>query len=165
VDAYTTALNLLSRRELSSRQLRDRLTRRKFSRDEVDAALERLIRDRTVDDRRVALAYARMEASIKGRGKRRVVQAVQRLGIDPDIAEDAVNEVFVEVDEATLFEKALERRLKGRSIADLDEKGRARIVRQLAGQGFSEGRETAMMKKANTNGTAKQSHVEKRRPW
>ena len=140
MDAYTTALNLLSRRELSARQLRERLARRKFTREEVDATLDRLVRDRTVDDRRVALAYARMEASIKGRGKRRVVQAVQRLGIDADIAEEAVNEVFVEVDEAVLFDKALEKRLKGRSIADLDEKGRARIVRQLAGQGFDPSR-------------------------
>ena len=136
MDAYTTALTLLARRELSTRQLRDRLVRRKFDADDIQAVVERLTRDRTLDDRRVAVAFARLEASIKGRGKRRVVQAVQRLGIDAGVAEEAVDEVFGELDEGALFERALERRLKGAAVRDLDEKSRARIVRHLVGQGF-----------------------------
>ena len=103
----------------------------------VAETVDRLTRDRTLDDRRVAVAMARMEASIKGRGKRRVLQAVQRLGISADIAEDATNEVFGELDETALFEKALARRLKGAKVADLDPKARARITRQLIAQGFS----------------------------
>ena len=137
MDAYTTALTLLSRRELSAKQLRDRLKRRKFAPDDIDATINRLIRDRTVDDLRVARAFARMESSIKGRGKRRVLQAVQRLGIDSGTAEDAVNEVFGEVDEDALLQRALEKRLKGHSVDELDDKARARIIRQLVGQGFS----------------------------
>jgi regulatory protein len=136
MDAYTTALTLLARRELSTRQLRDRLVRRKFDADDIQAVVERLTRDRTLDDRRVAVAFARFEASIKGRGKRRVVQAVQRLGVDSGVAEEAVDEVFEEIDEGALFERALERRLKGTAVRDLDEKSRARIVRHLVGQGF-----------------------------
>jgi regulatory protein len=134
--AYVAALHLLSRRELSARQLRERLLRRQFDAADIDAALDRLIRDRTVDDRRVARAAARMEASIKGRGKRRVLQAVQRLGVDADVAQEAVNEVFGEVDEAALLERALERRLRGQSVADLDHAGRARIARHLVARGF-----------------------------
>ena len=137
MDAYTTALTLLSRRELSAKQLRDRLKRRKFAPDDIDATINRLIRDRTVDDLRVARAFARMESSIKGRGKRRVLLAVQRLGIDSGTAEDAVNEVFGEVDEDALLQRALEKRLKGHSVEELDEKARSRIIRQLVGQGFS----------------------------
>jgi regulatory protein len=137
MDAYTTALTLLSRRELSCHQLRQRLARRKFDNDEIENAVQRLVNDRTLDDRRVALAYARMEASVKGRGKRRVLQAVQRLGVDADVAQDAINEVFGELDEESLFARALERRLKGASVHDLDERARSRLVRQLVGQGFS----------------------------
>ena len=137
MSCYTTALTLLSRRELSAKQLRERLARRKFAPDDIDATLGRLIADRTVDDRRVALAFARMEASIKGRGKRRVVQAVQRLGVSAEIAADAVREVFGDLDEDALLAAALDKRLKGRSVADLDDKARARVIRQLVGQGFS----------------------------
>ena len=61
-DSYTAALTLLSRRELSSTQLRQRLARRKFSPHEIEDVVPRLTRDGTLDDRRVALASARVEA-------------------------------------------------------------------------------------------------------
>ena len=136
MSCYTTALSLLSRRELSTKQLRERLARRKFDSEEIETTLRRLTADRTVDDRRVALAFARMEASIKGRGRRRVVQAVQRLGVSADIAEDAVREVFGDLDEDALLGRALDKRLRGRTVDQLDDKARARLIRQLVGQGF-----------------------------
>jgi regulatory protein len=136
MDAYLTALTLLSRRELSTRQLRDRLARRKFSPDQIDAALERLTRDRTVDDRRVAVAAARIEATVKGRGRHRVAQSLQRLGVSAEVARTAIDDVFSEIDEADLLERALDRRLKGVSPRDLDARARARVVRHLVSRGF-----------------------------
>ena len=137
MDAYSTALHLLSRRELSVRQLRDRLSRRQFAAAEIDAAIVRLTRDGTVDDRRVARAVARTEASIRGRGRRRIVLAIQRLGISADVAEDAVHEVFDDVDEGALLARAIDKRLRGAVVADLDDKARARLIRQLVAQGFA----------------------------
>jgi regulatory protein len=136
VDAYTTALTLLSRRELSTRQLRDRLARRKFEPIEINEVIDRLTRDRTLDDRRVALASARLEASIRRRGKRRVLQQVQRLGISGDVAKAAVDEVFSEINEQAILDHAIARRLRGTTVDTLDAKGIARIVRGLVSQGF-----------------------------
>jgi len=136
-DAYTVALTLLSARELSESQLRTRLKRRKLDADDIEAALSRLKADRTLNDRRVATAIARMESTIKHRGRARVIQKIRQAGIDGDIAQDAVSEVFSEeVDEQALLERAFERRLRGKSPRDLDDKGRARIVRGLTAQGF-----------------------------
>ena len=78
-----------------------------------------------------------MEAAIKGRGRRRVIQQVQRLGISADVAKSAVDEVFDEVDEAALLERALAKRLKGASVTTLDRAAKARIVRGLVSQGFA----------------------------
>jgi regulatory protein len=136
-DAYTIALTLLSARELSERQLRTRLTRRELDPGQIDDAVKRLLEDGTLNDRRVALAAARMESAIRHRGRARVLQRIRQLGIDSAIAESAVNEVFEEVDEAALLDRALERRLRGRAARDLDEHARARIVRGLAAQGFA----------------------------
>jgi regulatory protein len=136
-DAFTVALKLLSIRELSETQLRSRLTRRKLDPDDIDTAITRLRSDGTLNDRRVALALARMESAIKHRGRARVIQKVRQAGIDGDIAADAVREVFEDVDENALLDRALERRLRGKSPRDLDERGRARVVRALAAQGFS----------------------------
>jgi len=135
-DAYIVALTLLSARELSEAQLRTRLKRREFEADVIDAAVARLKEDRTLDDRRVALAVARMESAIKHRGRSRVIQKIRQAGIDSDTAEDAVQEVFEEVDENALLDRALERRLRGKAPKELDDKGRARVVRGLVAQGF-----------------------------
>ena len=136
-DAYTVALTLLSARELSESQLRARLARRKLDPDDIDAAIRRLTADGTLDDRRVARALARMESSIRHRGRARVIQKIRQAGIRDDVADEAVGEVFQDVDEDDLLERALDRRLRGHAVGDLDERGRARIVRALAAQGFS----------------------------
>jgi regulatory protein len=128
---------LLSARELSETQLRARLKRRKIDADDIDAAVSRLKADRTLNDRRVATAIARMESSIKHRGRARVIQKIRQAGIDPDTADDAVREVFEEVDETELLDRAFDRKMRGKTAKELDEKGRARIVRSLVGQGFS----------------------------
>jgi regulatory protein len=133
--AYTAALTLLSRRELSTSQLRTRLARRKFDGQDIEEAIARLSKDRRLDDRRVAVAAARMGAA-RRRGRRRVLQRVQQLGISESVAREAVNEVFDDIDESALLEAALERKLKGADRRTLDEKARARIVRSLVAQGF-----------------------------
>ena len=137
--AFHVALTLLSGRELSERQLRERLTRRKCEAEDIDAAVERLRGDGTLNDRRVALAVARRESVIRHRGRVRVLQKIRELGIDESIADAAVDEVFGDIDEHELLDRALERRLKGQSVADLDDKARARIVRGLLAQGFQTG--------------------------
>src|SRR6476620_7820652 len=111
--AYVAGLTLLARRELAQAQLRARLVKRQFDPDEVDAAVERLRRERALDDRRTALACARTEVRLKHRGRARVARQVEALGIARDIAREAVAEVFAEIDETELLEQALDRRLRG----------------------------------------------------
>ncbi len=127
---------MLSSRELSESQIRTRLKRRECDPDDIEAAITRLKADRTINDRRVALALARMESAIKHRGRSRVLQRIRQAGIADDTAEDAVREVFEEVDENALLDRAFERRLRGKQPKELDEKGRARIIRGLVAQGF-----------------------------
>ena len=136
MDAYTVALTLLSARELSEAQLRTRLKRRQHDADDIDAAVEKLKHDGTLNDRRVAMAVGRMETVIRGRGRARAVQKIRQAGIDGDTADEAVREIFAEVDEEALLDQAIARKLRGTAAKDLDDKGKARIVRSLAGQGF-----------------------------
>ncbi len=127
---------MLSARELSEAQLRTRLKRREFDAAEIDEAISRLNADRTLNDRRVALAIARMESAIKHRGRSRVLQKIRHAGIADDTAEEAVREVFEEVDEEAMLDRAFERRLRGKTPRELDDKGRAKVIRGLVAQGF-----------------------------
>jgi len=135
-DAYITALTMLSARELSEAQLRTRLKRRELDAAEIDEAISRLKADRTLNDRRVALAIARMESAIKHRGRSRVLQTIRQAGIDDDTAQQAVQAVFEEVDEDAMLDKAFERRLRGTAPKELDDRGRAKVIRGLVAQGF-----------------------------
>jgi regulatory protein len=139
MDAYTLALGWLARRELSVRQVRDRLARRNIASGLIDDAITRLTADRTLDDRRVALAAARTGAAVHRRGRRRVLQHLHQLGIDRETADAAVAEVFGDIDESALLDQAIVRSLRGRETTALDRKSVARVVRRLVGQGFEPG--------------------------
>ena len=143
--AYVVGLTLLARRELAEAQLRERLARRKFEKDDVDAAVARLRRERAIDDRRTAVACARTEMRLKHRGRARVVRQIEALGIARDTARDAVAEVFAEVDETELLQQALDRRLRhGMDVSD--PAVFRRVHRYLLGQGFDPGRVTALLR-------------------
>jgi regulatory protein len=145
-DAYITGLRMLARRELSEAQVRQRLTRKQFEPDAIDAAVERLRNDRALDDRRTALACARTEANVKRRGRLRVLRQVESLGIDRDIARTAVAEVFADVDEDAAIDSAIDRRLRASEGAPTPADLR-RVQNYLLRQGFDAGKVNAAIRK------------------
>ena len=140
--AYHVALRLLARRELSTGQLRDRLTRRELPSSEVEAAIARLTHERAVDDTRTALAYARRAAEVKLRGQSRTRREIEALGIAPEIARRAVAEVFDEVDEESVLTRAIAKRLDGRIR---DRAQFRRLYQTLLRQGFPPDRVAAAL--------------------
>jgi len=137
--AYLEALKLLGRRELSERQVRDRLVRRGHEPEAIEDAVSRLKAERAIDDRRVAEAIARTETTIKRRGKLRVKRQIEQAGIAPEVARHALDTVFGDLDDADLLQAALNRRLRGdRPIAN--DREFQRLYRYLAAQGFESDR-------------------------
>ncbi len=136
--AYVVGLKLLATRELAEAQLRERLARRHFEPDDVDAAVARLRAERALDDARTAGAYARTEASLRGRGRLRVLRRLQSMGIAPDVARTAVTDAFSDLDDTQRIERALARRLRRGETLE-NPKVAARIHRYLLAQGFGAG--------------------------
>ena len=126
---------MLGRRELSEAQVRQRLTRKQYSPDDIDAAVSRLKDERAIDDARTAAAIARTETGVKRRGRFRVKRKIESAGISSATAARAVGEVFQDVDEDALIAAALDKRLRGRGSID-DDREFARLYRYLVGQGF-----------------------------
>jgi len=133
--AYVDGLKMLARRELSEKQVRERLARKGHEREAIDDAIARLHEERALDDTRVAGAIARTETSIRRRGKLRVQMQIQRAGIDKSVAKRAVDEVFGAIDDDALIEASLNKRLRGRDTI-ADDREFQRLYRYLAGQGF-----------------------------
>ena len=143
--AYTVALTLLARRELSTRQIRQRLARRGFDRDAVDEAVAQLTSERALDDVRTAGAIARTELKLHGRGRARVLRSLHAAGIASDLAATAVDEAFASIDVDGLLLACLDKRLRpGSAIAD--EREMLRLFRYLVSQGFEPERVLALLR-------------------
>jgi regulatory protein len=145
--AYLDGLRLLGRRELSASQLRARLLDREHPSEEVDAAVAHLLETGALDDGRVARAFARTAAKVKGRGRLRVLRELHAMGIAKEVAAEALAEVFGDLDERTLIAQALQKKLRGRprgaSAAE-----NARLYPYLMRQGFSPAGIVAALRKA-----------------
>jgi regulatory protein len=135
VSAYLDGLKMLGRRELSERQVRQRLARKDYSQDEIDEAVARLREERAINDQRVAEAIARTETGIRKRGKIRVRLQLERAGIAKDTARQAIDDVFEGIDAHALLEASLRKRLRGRETIE-DDREFQRLFRYLVGQGF-----------------------------
>ena len=136
MDAYQDALKMLARRELPVEGVRARLLDREHARQDVEAAIARLLETGALDDGRVARAHARTAAGVKGRGRLRVIRELLAMGISQETAAAAVAEVFGELDERALIARALQKKLRGRPrVTDAAE--RARLYQYLMRQGFT----------------------------
>src|SRR5258707_4753018 len=136
---YIDGLKMLGRRELSERQVRQRLAGKEYSQDDIDEAVARLREERVINDRRVAEAIVRMETGIRKRGKVRVRLQLEKAGIAKDTARAAIDSVFEAIDDDGLLEASLRKRLRGRE-AIADDREFARLFRYLIGQGFESDR-------------------------
>ena len=124
---------MLARRELSAAQVRERLERKGFGRDQVEPALRRLRRAGALDDRRAAHALAHRSAHVRMHGRLRAVREIERRGIDRELAARAVDEAYRGIDEDALIARALARRRRGQVESGAE---RRRLHRYLVRQGF-----------------------------
>jgi len=133
--AWAAGVRALARRELSVRQLRERLGRTGWSGASIDAAIGRLTASGALDDARVARALARTRAGVKRQGRERVMREIQALGVARDVARAAFDDVFGTLDEQALLQRALDARLRGR-VTLSDPAARRRLMAALVRQGF-----------------------------
>lgn len=145
-DPYTLALQWLSRRELSARQLRQRLARRQVAGETIEAVVLRLQQSGVLDESRMAGAAARLETAIKGRGPARTRQKLKALGLaDEDIVR-AIDAALEDVDVATLLDRALDKRLRREKGDIRDPATVRRVVGALVRQGFAPGAVVARLR-------------------
>ena len=151
--AYLLGLRWLAARELTSAQISQRLERRGFSPRAIGPALERLTRERALDDRRAALASARTEATLRHHGPARILRRLQSMGIDRDLAREIVREIFGELDERALMQRALAKRLRPGASLIRDRAQLRRLHAYLVREGFSSSAAVALLRGRSARGT------------
>ena len=135
--AYDYALNLLSARAYTTRNLRRKLVQKEFAPAVIESAMERLVSSGLLDDRRYASEFARQRLVVSSVSVRRVEQELARKGIARDVAKDATAAVVDEEEVDTVGSMERVARKKLALLGDLDPAvKRRRLFGFLARRGF-----------------------------
>ena len=84
---------LCSRREYCSSAVLQKIRQKGLDGKDAAAVLERLVRERYVDDARYARAFVRDKALLAGWGPRKISFALSAKGISKEVVEEALGEV------------------------------------------------------------------------
>ncbi len=107
--AYRRAILCLARRDHSVSELRQKLLERDHPAEEVEQAIDRLRRERYLDDAVYAERFARSRLAHHGLGRARIRQALRLRGVPPGETEAGLGSALREVDEKAVVD-ALARR-------------------------------------------------------
>jgi len=102
--AYQRALRRLARRDHSVAELRRALLERDHEPGEVEKALERLRRERYLDDAGFAERFARSRMQNQGLGRLRIRQGLRQRGVDRGTIDAGITGALREVDEREVLD-------------------------------------------------------------
>ncbi len=129
--ARDRAVRLLTYRDRSVAELRERLAEDGFLPETVSGVVDRLTDVGLVDDERFARSFARSLTQIRHLGRSRAARELAARGIDPELAGEALDEALsVEAEEAAAGEFS-------RSLARRPGATRDKIAARLARRGYS----------------------------
>jgi regulatory protein len=136
--AYRRAVLRLARRDHTVSELRRALLERGHAAAEVDAAIERLRRERYIDDRGYAERFARSRLAHHGLGRARIRQALRQRGVAHGEAEAGLRTALGDVDECAILEQLARRYWKQHARVE-PERRLPRLWAFLLRRGFAAG--------------------------
>jgi len=116
--------------------LQEKLERKKYPHDTVQAVLAELETQKFLDDRAFAISFARDRMRRKQLGRDRVALELKIKGIAKELIEETLGPLYGEIDEQTLAREALSKRLHAMKRLPTDS-DRRRLADFLRRRGFS----------------------------
>jgi regulatory protein len=132
LSAKSVAVRLLSRREHSAFEIRDKLQKRDFDEAEIEQAIVELQQGDWLSDERYAEAYIRMR-QLKGFGPIRIAIELNERGV-----KEAIVAQYLHSDDAVwqqTLEQQYQKKYKNEAITDYNDK--AKRIRFLQYRGFA----------------------------
>lgn len=144
-DPWPAALRILTRRDYSLAELRQRLVDKGFEQGRIDEVLQRCLALGYLDDARYALNRA---TSLLSRGRAvgpRILADLRRHGVSEELACQALDKARAACDEDQLLRSLLERRFPDFQYDSAPARERRRVVNFLQRRGFALGRIMAQL--------------------
>lgn len=130
--ARLAALRLLARRDYSAAEVATRLSARGYDRQDIEAAIETLQADGSIDDTRSARSHVHTAASVKRRGSVRIRRELEARGFGADAVRAALAALTRDDDLVAIRRHLARRPLPSPLPAD----ARRRLFQQLLRRGF-----------------------------
>lgn len=131
---YNKALDIISRREHSEKELENKLLKKFESLEEIHSVIERLKTNNLVNNERYAEMYARIRKR-KGFGPNRIGYELSSRGINDSISSEALNEIGG-WEEAAL--EAFNKKYRDGVASDFKSKSKQKVFLQNRGFSFQE---------------------------
>jgi regulatory protein len=146
------AFRLLTLRAHSEKELRAKLQAGGFSTTVVGEVLRRCRELGYLNDEAFAKQRARVLAISRLAGDRRIALDLRERGIDAGIAARVIAEVRGELGEEEAAKRLFRKKIRGRPVAALNDREKARLARGLMGKGFPTGLILKTLKKTEEEG-------------
>jgi regulatory protein len=125
------AYRLLSFRERSEREMRERLLKAGYDSPLVEEVIHDLVATDSLNDERFASLFVKDYTNVKPKGNRFIVHELTRKGID----RETIDKVLKTRDERELMQQFIQQKLKNLNARDF--RDRQRIARRLLQRGFT----------------------------
>lgn len=150
--AYDSCLRLLGDRARSRAELVERLLRKEFSQETVDAVIARLEREQLIDDADFADQWVHFRHRDGGKAKRALAQELRHKGVADEVVASALEQISGE-DEAQRAAELVRRKLARKAVDPemdraLRDKEMRKLVGMLARKGYSAGLSYRVVKDA-----------------
>jgi regulatory protein len=150
-DCYLAALRLLTGQDYSCAALRRKLQMKRFSAEEAQQAVERLISEGYLQDQRYA---ERFVAAARNSGRYvgyRLRQELRRRGVEADLVEQVLQDAPDDGDDLMRARELIERRYAGFNPQVADDRQRRRIAGFLQRRGFPAGVVMTLLNRASSS--------------
>jgi regulatory protein len=134
-ELYDAAIKILMRRAHSISEVKKALSRRCEEEKLVKSVVERLKREKLIDDARYARQFTRHRAETRKQGQFRIARELRARGVPDRHIEAALKDSAEETDPAAIVRQRIERKLRTWR-GEIDQKKMASIYRSLIGAGF-----------------------------
>lgn len=132
---YDAAIKALMRRAHSVHEMKKALTRRCEDEKLVKRVVERLKREKLLDDARYARQFTRHRTESRKQGEYRIARDLRARGVPDRHIEVALKNASEETDPAALVRQRIERKLRA-FRGEIDERKMASMYRSLLAAGF-----------------------------
>ncbi len=134
---FDRAVNLLTYKPRSVKELRERLLEKIWTNEEiVDSVIEKLKEYNYLNDEEFAAGFAASKIRQKNFGKRRLEQDLYRRKLDNETIQKAIETAFEEVPEDEVIDRAIAKRLRIKGIPKTDN-DKKNFFGYLMRQGFN----------------------------